>query len=307
VKNSGGNMCNSIKQLILITRTGLFAALLILSSSQLPAQPIMVIMENPGNPLLHLQSSIGDVYLELFPQSAPLNVQRVLDLAQGQLVTPGQLNGTGYYDNLTFHRVVRNNFIQLGDPERALRSRPLNSVADEINARGLGLEQQALLNADGSAHPWLNVGDLEDFQQKVLRPLYRTMGIRSEQQLRNQQEAVFRRLNQMNLMQIYEAQGYRYNASLPSRRPISGSVLMANYGPGTNDGELIITTTDTPWLTGTHTVIGRVAGGQAIVERISREPEASVRVFRLAPTDARAGIESNLSSDGDISDVEVIP
>jgi len=297
-------------QLINNTRSGIFAALLLLAGttlSPLYAQPSPVTMENPGNPLLHLQSSIGDVYLELFPQAAPLNVQRVLDLALGQIRPPGQLAGTGYYDNLTFHRAVRNSFIQLGDPERAARSRPLNSVIDEINARGLGLEQQSLMSPDGSAHPWLNIGDHQDFQQKVLMPLYRTMRIGSEQQLRDQQEAVFRRLNQMNLMQIYEAQGYRYNSSLPSRRPMGGSVLMANYGPGTNDGELIITMSDTPWLTGTHTVIGRVAGGQSVVERISREPEASVRVFSMVLTDQRADAEPNFSSDGEIVNVEITP
>ena len=223
---------NVIKQTFI-----LLALLLTLqpAHSQLPSDPLRLQMENPRNPLLLVQTSAGDLYLELFPQAAPLNVQRVLDL-----IAPGDIY---YYDNLTFHRTINSTLIQVGAPERANRSRPIDTVPDEINARGLGLEQQA------------------------------------------RQETVLQRLKEMNLMQAYENMGYRYNSSLPSRRPQAGSVLMANYGPDTNDGELLITLTDTPWLTGTHTVIGRVMSGLTLAGQISREPEASVRVFRIRMVD----------------------
>lgn len=246
-------------------------------------------MENPDNTLLQMSTSAGDVYLELFPEAAPLNVQRVTELVSAS---------NAYYDNLTVHRSVRDTLIQTGDAERAGRARPARPVADEINARGLGLEQQSLLQSDGSPHAWLNVRDNTDFAEKVLIPLYRNMGIRTRQQAVNQQDTILQRLTQMNLMQIHELRGYRYNATLPSRRPVAGSVLMANYGPGTNDGELIITLTDTPWLTATHTVIGRVAGGLSVVARISREPEASVRVYSVRVFDNVPEISTVTRPDG---------
>tara|TARA_R110002072_G_scaffold4663_7_gene32594 strand:+ start:43391 stop:44263 length:873 start_codon:yes stop_codon:yes gene_type:complete len=265
---------NVIKQTFI-----LLALLLTLqpAHSQLPSDPLRLQMENPRNPLLLVQTSAGDLYLELFPQAAPLNVQRVLDL-----IAPGDIY---YYDNLTFHRTINSTLIQVGAPERANRSRPIDTVPDEINARGLGLEQQRLLDERGRPHAWLNVRDLADFQTRVLAPLYRSMRITDADQLQARQETVLQRLKEMNLMQAYENMGYRYNSSLPSRRPQAGSVLMANYGPDTNDGELLITLTDTPWLTGTHTVIGRVMSGLTLAGQISREPEASVRVFRIRMVD----------------------
>lgn len=214
-----------------------------------------------------------------------------------------------YYDGMRITRLGPDLFIEFGDPETrgemhgqapnetagsapgepfgepfgesSGSRRPVVSVPDEINARGLGLEQQRLLDAQGRPHPWLNLADEADFQRKVLAPLYRTMNIGSSAQLETQQDAVMTRLQQMNLMQVYENMGYRYSGQLASRRPVSGSVLMANHGPGSNNGDIIITLTDTPWLTGTHTVVGQLVSGQSISRLISRQPPGAVQIQQL--------------------------
>ena len=230
-------------------------------------------MENTRNPLLEISTSEGDLYLELFPDAAPNSVRRVLDLV-----------GQRYYDGLVFHRVVPANFLQTGAVERAGRQRAA-AMADEINARGLGLEQQPLLDSAGKPHPWLNIRDTADFQQRVLAPLYRNMTISNSEQLAARQEQVVQRLQQMNLLQLHEFKGYRYNANLPSRRPLSGSVMLANRGPGSNDGELLLSLQDTPWLMGTHTVIGRIVSSLSLASSISRQPESSVRVYSIRQLD----------------------
>lgn len=245
-------------------------------------EELLPLLENRANPLIEISSSEGDIYVELFPNAAPLSVRRVLELANGQLMV--QENDRRYYDGLIFHRVVAGSFLQTGAAERAGRERP-SAIADEINARGLGLEQQPLLDSGGRPHPWMNITDTEDFQTRVLVPLYRNMNIRNSEQARAQQDRITDRLRTMNVMQAYELNGYRYNASLPSRRPLAGSVMMANKGPGSNDAELVISLADTPWLTATHTVIGRVVSGLGLANSISRQPEGSVRVYHIRAVD----------------------
>lgn len=245
---------------------------------------LVPMMENPRNPLLELSTSEGDIYFELFPDAAPAGVRRVLELASGQLAP----SPTGaYYNGLTFHRTVPGHFLQTGAAERAGRLRP-PPIADEINARGLGLEQQKLLDASGKPHPWMNIADKEDFQNRVLAPLYRSMNINNPDQLLAQQDNVILRLRDMNLLQVHELSGYRYNGSLPSRRPAAGSVILASHGPGTNDGELLLSLVDAPWLTPTHTVIGRVISGLALATSISRQPESSVRIYHIRQLDTSA-------------------
>jgi len=257
--------------------------------SSRPAAPgLEALMENPRNPLVAIQTSLGELQLELFPDAAPQNVQFFLDLTSGNLPlpTPDSDSPTAppYYDGLTFHRVLRDTLIQAGDPERAGRQRPAQTVIDEINARGLGLEQQRLLDASGKPHPWLNIASHDDFRHSVLVPLYRDMGIDSERGLQTQLDRALQRLQSMNLFQFHEMQGYRYDGSLPSRRPVRGSVVMVNRGPGTNDGEFFIALTDMPWLIGSSTVIGRVVTGMQIAERISQSPAASTRIYQIRQT-----------------------
>lgn len=237
------------------------------------AASLAPLMENVRNPLLELSTSEGEIYLELFPDAAPASVSRVLDLVSQR-----------YYDGLVFHRVVPASFLQTGAVERAGRMRAA-PLPDEINARGLGLEQQPLLDNTGKPHPWMNIRDLDDFQQRVLVPLYRSMSISSSEQLAASQDQVLQRLRQMNLLQLHELSGYRYNNSLPSRRALTGSVMMASHGPGTNDGELLLSLLDTPWLMGTHTVIGRIVSSMSLASSISRQPEGSVRVYHIRQLD----------------------
>lgn len=57
------------------------------------------------NPVALIQTTRGDIKIELFADHAPLTVQNFLHLA-----------GTGFYKNLSFHRVIADFVIQGGDP-----------------------------------------------------------------------------------------------------------------------------------------------------------------------------------------------
>ena len=57
------------------------------------------------NPIVVLQTTAGDLEIELFPDVAPLAVENFMTHIKD-----------GYYDGIAFHRIIKNFMIQGGDP-----------------------------------------------------------------------------------------------------------------------------------------------------------------------------------------------
>lgn len=68
-----------------------------------------------------IHTTKGDITVELYPHRAPLSVTNFITLANG-----------GFYDGLTFHRVVSNFVVQGGDPEGTGQGGPGYTVPAEI-------------------------------------------------------------------------------------------------------------------------------------------------------------------------------
>ncbi len=241
---------------------------------ELNGRQVTAEVENTANPLVVMATTRGDLLLELFPAEAPETVANFLGLAGGTKVFTdpytGQQNLRPFYDGLTFHRVIDGFMIQGGSPTGAGDGGPGYTFADEINAVSLGLDQMLLLDPDGYPNPVLGIRSQEDFQQRALVPLYAELGIASQADLDARVDNVEQRLRAINVKQLYELQGYRFTETVQSRTPVRGVIAMANSGPGTNGSQFFITLVDSDWLTGRHTVFGKVRAGFETLDAIGK-------------------------------------
>jgi len=104
-----------------------------------------------------ITTSMGPIEIELFDEEAPATVANFTKLA-----------GDGYYDDLTFHRVIPDFMVQAGCPEGTGRGGPGYTFEDEFNehrvVRGALAMANAGPNTNGSqffivtaeACPWLD-------------------------------------------------------------------------------------------------------------------------------------------------------
>lgn len=172
-----------------------------------------------------LHTSMGDIELELNANAAPKTVTNFVALSK-----------MGYYDGLTFHRVIPDFMIQGGDPNgngTGGESVFGPNFEDEINAESYDLHKKDLKDqVDGDLPPELENATIKDYLQ---------------------------------------LQGYRFSDDLKSLPMKKGAIAMANSGPNTNGSQFfIIQRKDgTDWLEGKHTVFGKITDGMDVLDTIA--------------------------------------
>ena len=94
-------------------------------------------LEQPtaGDTVAIMHTSMGDIFIRLFPEAAPKAVQNFTTHAKN-----------GYYDVLTFHRVINNFMIQGGDPDGTGMGGPGYEIRGEFTHNGF---QNDLLHTRG--------------------------------------------------------------------------------------------------------------------------------------------------------------
>ncbi len=83
-----------------------------------------------------MKTSSGDITIELFDADAPKTVQNFKDLA-----------GKGFYDGLTFHRIIKDFMIQGGCPNGTGTGGPGYTFEDEFNQHKVVRGALAMANA----------------------------------------------------------------------------------------------------------------------------------------------------------------
>ncbi|MBI4370879.1 MAG: peptidylprolyl isomerase [Elusimicrobia bacterium] len=76
------------------------------------------------NPVAVIETSLGEIAVELFPKEAPGTVANFLKLV-----------AKGFYDGVVFHRVIPKFMIQTGDPTGTGRGGPGWTIPDEFHPR----------------------------------------------------------------------------------------------------------------------------------------------------------------------------
>lgn len=256
------------------------------------------------NPVCKIKTSMGDIIVELLPEEAPETVKNFVDLAEGrkeftEIKTDRTSSTTSkrsvelrkakrpFYDGLIFHRVIKGFMIQGGCPIGDGTGGPGYRFKDEINAVALGLDKIKAVKGKRT-HPYLGIRSQIEFQRKIIYPLLRKMGAKTEEDRKALWEEAFKTLPTLTLKDCYENLGYSYDPKLKSRHLVKGVLAMANSGPNTNGSQFFICLVDTPWLDGMHTAFGKVIKGFEVVEEIGKvevgkkkKPAVDVRIVSI--------------------------
>lgn len=131
-------------------------------------------------PIIVMETTQGTIEIALKPDIAPKACENILKLAE-----------KGYYDGVTFHRIIKKFMIQGGDPT------------------GTGAGGESIWG--------------KPFADEC-------------------------------------------TSSAKFDKP--GLLAMANAGPNTNGSQFFITTAETPWLNGNHTIFGEVIKGYDVVQKL---------------------------------------
>jgi len=224
------------------------------------------------NPVYVIQTTLGNIEVELFQDETPKTVANFIGLAEGTKEFKDSKTGKKvkrpFYDGLIFHRVIKNFMIQGGCPLGNGRGGAGYTFADEIDAKALGLDKIKAIDPHKGPNPYLMIRSKEEYQRNILMPLFRKMNINSQEELDKRKKEVQARLDNLTLKEAYENMGYVYSENGSKHPPVRGSLAMANAGPNTNGSQFFINLVDTDWLTGRHTVFGKVVKGMDVVDKI---------------------------------------
>jgi len=213
-----------------------------------------------GEEIAIMHTSMGDISIRFFPEAAPKAVKNFLTHAK-----------EGYYNGVTFHRVIQDFMIQGGDPEgtgRGGSSIWSTAFEDEFDTK--------LLNLTGAlsmANSGVNTNGSQFFINQSSSTVFGVRGEYSPESVRAKYDAAYD-----NYVEMYKDAGYDFTAQYKTKDDFFNAnynetyvyewipdevwALYEQYG-----GNISL---DGAWRrSGGHTVFGQVYDGMDVVEAIA--------------------------------------
>ncbi len=221
-------------------------------------------LEKPtaGDTIAVMHTSMGDISLRLFPEAAPKAVENFTTHAK-----------EGYYNGLTFHRVMDDFMIQGGDPKgngtggESIWGEPFEDEFDQklLNLRGSLSMANSGADTNGSQF-FINQAPASSFSGKdqfvSQEELYKSEDFQT-------QVSAYYRQNESQLKSTYKSWTDYYQALLLQLAPVASMVpdeVWTLYEQ--NGGNIHL---DGAWRSsGGHTVFGQVFEGMDVVDAIAK-------------------------------------
>lgn len=210
-----------------------------------------------GDQIAVMHTSMGDISIRFFPEAAPKAVENFVKLAE-----------QGYYDNLTFHRVIEDFMIQGGDPEgdgtggESYWGSDFEDEFDQklLNLRGSLSMANSGVNTNGSQF-FINQGDADAFGERS-NYAYTDEDVQS---LKDQYDGLIDTYGQATVEAYYGTWDDVQATYMPLVYDLVPDAVWELYEK--NGGNI---TLDGAWRkSGGHTVFGQVFDGMDVVDTIA--------------------------------------
>ena len=226
------------------------------------------------NSKVTLNTNYGDIELELFDSIAPKTVKNFIELAKGEKEWLHPVRNEKvmekFYDGLVFHRVIPDFMIQGGCP-----------LGDGTGGPGYQFEDECFEKA------YEITGNIEKDIDAVM--VFNEILVPYMQNTPNPDEEIENLVNHIVEKQSVEKlvntkiEYYKTKTNIDKNvfslgdikaKVEYGTICMANAGPNTNGSQFFIVTKKdgAEWLSGKHTVFGKVTNGMNIAHKIEALP-----------------------------------
>ncbi len=239
------------------------------------------------NTVILMKTSLGDIKLRLYDET-PLHRDNFIKLIND-----------GFYEGISFHRVINGFMIQAGDPET--RTVPLGISADSLNTYTIPAEfNKTLFHKRGALAAAREGNDVNPEMRSSGTHFYIVQGVlRSEEDLLNaearinsdRRQALFYKLVRQVADSARITGEQLSDAEIQERVALRASAFLApelNYEIPASQREVYKSIGGVPRLDGTYTVFGEVLEGLDVVDKIASvktgagdKPVEDVKILKI--------------------------